>query len=99
VAREPRCMRASHLLALGGLVLIGLFYWKPIHSYFETRDVLNRREAEVAKLREQKRQLEGRLATVGAGDALVREARRLGLVKPGERLFIVRGIAAWRAKH
>ena len=44
---------------------------------------------------EQKR-LQTRLATVGTGDALVREARRLGLVKPGERLFIVRGIAAWR---
>ncbi len=28
-------------------------------------------------------------------DALVREARRLGLVKPGERLFIVKGISAW----
>jgi hypothetical protein len=27
----------------------------------------------------------------------VREARRLGFVKPGEQLFIVRGIAAWRA--
>jgi hypothetical protein len=29
----------------------------------------------------------------------VREARRLGLVKPGERLFIVKGIAAWRKNH
>jgi hypothetical protein len=28
---------------------------------------------------------------------LLREARRLGFVKPGEQLFIVRGIAAWRA--
>ena len=32
-------------------------------------------------------------------DQLVREARRLGLVKPGERLFIVRGIPAWRKHH
>jgi cell division protein FtsB len=92
-------LRPSHLLALGGLALIGLFYWKPIHSYFSTREVLNRRQAEVTRLREQKRQLEARLATVGTGDALVREARRLGLVKPGERLYIVRGISAWRAKH
>jgi hypothetical protein len=30
---------------------------------------------------------------------LIREARRLGLVKPGEQLFIVRGIAAWRKRH
>jgi hypothetical protein len=25
--------------------------------------------------------------------------RRLGLVKPGEQLFIVKGIPAWRRKH
>ena len=35
----------------------------------------------------------------GTGPDLVREARRLGFVKPGEQLFIVRGIAAWRAGH
>jgi hypothetical protein len=29
----------------------------------------------------------------------VREARRLGLVKPHEKLFIVRGISAWRKHH
>jgi hypothetical protein len=30
----------------------------------------------------------------------VREARRLGLVKPGERLFIVKGIELWqRLEH
>jgi len=52
-----------------------------------------------AQLRAQQEQLQRRLATVGTGDQLIREARRLGLVKPGERLFIVRGIAAWRKKH
>ena len=60
------------------------------------RAVLQRREAEVSRLQAQQKQLQTRIATVGSGDALVREARRLGLVKPGERLFIVRGIAAWR---
>ena len=90
---------ARLLFFLGALLVVGLFYWKPLHSYVQTREVLNRREAEVAALRAQKRRLERRLATVGTGDALIREARRLGLVKPGERLFIVRGISAWRKKH
>jgi cell division protein FtsB len=92
-------LRPTRLLALGGLVLVGLFYWQPIHSYLHTRHVLNRRQSEVAKLQQQQRQLQGRIATVGQGDALVREARRLGLVKPGERLYIVRGISTWRKKH
>ena len=92
-------LRPTRLLALGGLVLVGIFYWKPIHSYLHTRDALNRRQGEVQRLQQQQRQLQGRIATVGQGDALVREARRLGLVKPGERLFIVRGISTWRKKH
>jgi len=91
--------RPTRLLALGGIVVAGLFYWKPITSYLQTREVLSRRETEVAKLQQQKRQLERRIATVGQGDALIREARRLGLVKPGERLYIVRGISAWRKNN
>jgi cell division protein FtsB len=86
-------------LVCGALLVVGLLYWKPLTSYLHTREVLGRRQEQVARLREQKRQLEQRIAAVGTGDALVREARRLGLVKPGERLFIVRGIQAWRQKH
>jgi cell division protein FtsB len=86
-------------LALAGVAVVALFYWKPLRTYQHTRTVLHRREAEVALLRQQQQQLQHRLATVGTGEQLTREARRLGLVKPGEQLFIVRGIAAWRHKH
>ena len=91
--------RPTRLLAFGALAVIGLLYWKPLHTYTHTRSVLQRREAEVSKLQAQHQQLQTRIASVGSGDALVREARRLGLVKPGEQLFIVRGIAAWRKGH
>jgi cell division protein FtsB len=80
-------------------VVAGLLYWNPLHSYFHTRDVLNRRQAEVTKLERRQQQLETRIETVDSGHVLVREARRLGLVKPGEQLYIVRGIPAWRKKH
>ena len=76
---------------------MGVLYWKPIHSYQHTHAVLQRRDAQVSRLEAQQRQLKARLATVGTGPELLREARRLGFVKPGEQLFIVRGIAAWRA--
>jgi cell division protein FtsB len=92
-------LRPTRLLALGGLVLIALFYWKPLRTYEHTRGVFDRRQADVSRLQQQQRTLEKQLATVNAGDGLIREARKLGLVKPGEQLFIVRGIAAWRAKH
>ena len=92
-------IRPSRLLALGGLVFVCFLYWKPLRSYVHTKQELRQRQAEVATLREQKAALERRIARVGTGESLVREARRLGLVKPGERLFIVKGIPAWRAKH
>jgi cell division protein FtsB len=92
-------LRTTRLLALGGLVLVGFLYWKPTHTYLRTKEELRQRQAEVAVLRGQKRRLEVRIRTTSSGEALVREARRLGLVKPGEKLFIVKGINAWRAKH
>jgi cell division protein FtsB len=98
VARVLR-LRPSRLLALGGLVLLGFLYWKPIHTYVHTKKQLATRKAEVRSLRAEKVRLERRIAQMGTGEQLVREARRLGLVKPGERLFIVKGIPAWRHKH
>jgi cell division protein FtsB len=90
-------LRRSRLVALAGLVLIGLLYWKPLHTYMHTRKVLANREAQVSRLEAEQQQLEQTIAAAGTGQGLVREARRLGFVKPGEQLFIVRGIAAWRA--
>jgi cell division protein FtsB len=92
-------LRRTRLLAVAGLALIALLYWKPLRTYQHTRTILHRRQFEVAQLRAQQQQLQRRLDTVGTGDQLIREARRLGLVKPGERLFIVRGIAEWRKHH
>jgi cell division protein FtsB len=92
-------LKPTRLLALGGLVLLGFFYWKPLHTYLHTNHEVQARKAEVRALQAEQTQLQRRIAAVGSRAQLVREARRLGLVKPGERLFIVKGIPAWRHKH
>jgi cell division protein FtsB len=92
-------LRPTRLLALGGLVLIAVLYWKPLHTYMHTKEQLQRRQAQVATLQAQKVQYQQRITSIADGDTLVQEARQLGLVKPNERLFIVRGIAAWRHAH
>jgi cell division protein FtsB len=89
-------VRPTHLLAVGGVALAVILYWKPIQNYEHVHGVLARQQGDVARLQRQNKQLQTRLASVDSGQTLVREARRLGLVKPGEQLFIVRGIAAWR---
>ena len=86
-------------LGVGVVVFIAFLYSQPLRSYLSTRDALAERSAEVRSLRAKKLRLERRLADGETPAALMREARRLGYVKPGERLFIVKGIAAWRRTH
>jgi hypothetical protein len=87
------------LVALGVAVLLALLYYRPIRTYVNTRHTLDHRTAEVRALGARKHQLERRLAEIEQGSSLVRGARRLGLVKPGEHLFIVQGIQQWRRAH
>jgi cell division protein FtsB len=97
--RPRRRRRFTRLLALGLIVLLGLLYYRPVRAYLETKRSVEARTAEVRELAARKHDLEERLAEIRSGSTLVRGARRLGLVKPGERLFIVRGIPEWRRAH
>ena len=100
-SRAPRRRRARPLrwLAIAGLVVVGFLYYKPVRTWLGTRHELAGRQAEVNRLRAQHQRLERRLARTKTPDALLQEARRLGFVKPGERLYIVKGIEAWRREH
>ena len=91
-------LRPIRLLAIGGILLLGLLYWKPLHTYMSTRHELQTRRADVRSLQTEKSELEKRIAQADTATAVLREARLIGWVKPGERLFIVRGISTWR-KH
>ena len=78
---------------------MAFLYYRPLASYLETRRELGTRQAQVVSLRAEKARLEQRLARTTSEAALARQARRIGYVKPGERLFIVKGIAAWQRRH
>ena len=71
----------------------------PLRSWLETRHELASRRSEVAELAAEKRALQERLTASTSLDALAREARMLGFVKPGEHLFMVKGIEAWKKAH
>ena len=97
-ARSSR-RRLRLLLPVVVLTVMAFLYYRPLASYLETRSELGTRRAQVVALRAEKARLERRLARNTSDAALAREARRIGYVKPGERLFIVKGIAAWRRQH
>ncbi len=94
----PR-LKPTRLLALAGILLVCFLYWKPLHTYMSTKHELESRRAEVRALHAEKAKLERQVAAASSPDQLAQEARRLGLIKQGERLFIVKGIAGWRKHH
>ena len=85
------------LVALVGVAVY--LYYRPIASYLETRSDLAARHAEVETLRIAKAELELRLVNSTSLEATKREARRIGFVRPGEQLFVVKGIPDWRAER
>ena len=97
--RGPKWRSPRIWIAVGALVIVAVLYYKPARTYLHTRHSVTERSAEVQMLRLQHKKLE-RLVAASTSDAeLAREARRLGLVKPGEQLFIVRGIKRWLKTH
>lgn len=95
---RPHIARRRLRLLWGVLVVAAAvyLYYRPISSYLETRSDLAARRAEVEALRQERTQLQLRLLSSTSVEAREREARRLGYVKPGERLFVVKGVDAWK---
>lgn len=81
------------------MTVMAFLYYRPIASYIETRSERETRVSQVVALRAEKQRLEQRLARTTSDAALARDARRIGYVKPGERLFIVKGLSAWQRLH
>ncbi len=84
--------------AVATLAVVALLYYRPLRSYVETRSSVQERQAEVRELRAKRDELARRLEEADTPEALARRARKLGLVKPGEQLFIVKGIEEWRRR-
>ena len=94
VRSSRRRLRLLWAVALLGVV--AYLYYQPISSYLETRNDLAAQRAEVESLRLVRAELELRLVNSTSVGSLEREARRINYVRPGERLFVVKGIPAWR---
>ena len=92
-------MRPTRLLAIGALVLVAYLYWRPIHTYLRTKQALQTRHAQVHALSIEKTSLEQKIARANTGPDLIRQGRMLGLVRPNEQLFLVRGVSAWRHRN
>jgi cell division protein FtsB len=97
-SRRRRRIPVLRWAAVATLAVVALLYYRPVRSYLETRSSVMERQAEVRELRAKRDRLARRLEDAETPEALARRARKLGLVKPGEQLFIVKGIEEWRRR-
>jgi hypothetical protein len=81
------------------LVAIALGYIHPIRAYRDARAEVASQRLDVDHLARANARLEDKLARAETNAFVEREARRLGLVRPGERLFIITGVGRWQRQH
>jgi cell division protein FtsB len=97
--RAGRAALVRRWAAVGALLLVALLYYRPLKAYVDARGQLGTRSAVVQKLKADKTRLEHQVRGSNSLARLAREARALGYVRPGERLYIVKGIPQWRKRE
>ena len=75
-------------------VFIGVaaLYIGPSISYFQTRSESGRRHQEIAVLKKENAELKRRREALKSDRAVENEARRQGMVKSGERAYVIKGL-------
>lgn len=99
-SRRSRSALALRWIGALVLVVIAVGYVQPLRAYRDAQDDVAARQSQVDRIARANAELENRLAEAETAGFVEREARRLGLVKPGERLYIITGIDEWnRSRH
>jgi cell division protein FtsB len=78
-------------LLLVGLLVIYL-YINPLRTYVSTWQEARTKRAEVTRLQREHDQLAKRSRELRSTGSIETEARRLGMVKPDERAYVIRGL-------
>jgi cell division protein FtsB len=87
--RWDRVGRVALLLLLGVVLLL---YVNPAVNYVKTWQTANAKRGEVNRLQAQNKRLRARKAAMKQPATLEHEARALGMVRPGERSYVIRGL-------
>ena len=84
-----RWERVGRVALLGVMVTIVLLYIPPVSHWIQQSRTAARGHEQVRELKRERAQLRLRLRELSGPGAVEREARRLGMVKPGERPYVV----------
>ena len=81
--------RLGRIALLITLVVIVLSYLSPARHWLQQSGTDRRQKEELSQLTTQRAKLQHRLRALRDPGALEREARRLGMVKQGERAYVI----------
>jgi cell division protein FtsB len=84
--------RISRLALLAVMFVLLMLFVGPARSYVSTWQKSKHEKAVVAGLKRENAQLRERRAALTHPAVLEREARGLGMTRPGERVFVLRGL-------
>jgi cell division protein FtsB len=92
--RRPgiRWDRVGRVALLSVLVVIVLSYASPARKWIKQSGTAGHQKQELSELRKQKKALDQRLRALRDPGALEREARRLGMVRVGERSYVIENL-------
>ena len=94
--RPSKSALALRWIGVAVLLVVAVGYVQPLRAYRQAEDDVAARRAQVERLEQRNERLENQLDEAGTNEFIERSARRLGLVKPGERLFVVTGLDRWK---
>jgi cell division protein FtsB len=94
--RLPAPARALRWIGLIVLLGVAVGYVQPLRAYRDATADVAAQKAQIERIERANAVLEGRIEETETPEFVEREARKLGLVKPGERLFIVTGVDEWK---
>jgi hypothetical protein len=84
--------RVGRVALLATLIVIVLSYISPARHWLQQSGTAGRQKQQLSELESQKARLERRLRALRDPGALEREARRLGMVRVGERSYVIENL-------
>jgi cell division protein FtsB len=81
--------RVGRLALVAMLGVIVLLYVSPVKHWIQQSGTQTHQQQRLDQLQQENARLEGRLRYLKRPDSVDREARRMGMVKRGERAFVV----------
>lgn len=86
--------RVGRVALLGTLAVIMVLYISPARHWIEQSRTAGEQHGELRELVAKNRQLKRRVRELRTPGALEREARRLGMVRRGERAYVIENLPA-----